>query len=188
MWKKPYVILDGTVLPIGRLAADRPYCSGKKKHHGMNVQVLADPIGRLIWASDELPGAVHDLTAARFHGIPATLTAEKSSAAPTRSNRAQVLRSASPFRVKNLRGRCQRHNHDHAKIRGLGEHAMATLKCWRLLRRLRCSTTRITHVVRAIIALKLKQVGQQSTLSAPPPSAIILGSGIGTINRPPAFR
>ncbi|CAL9271571.1 hypothetical protein SUDANB5_00015 [Streptomyces sp. SudanB5_2050] len=31
--KKTYVILDGTVLPIDRIAADRPYYSGKKKHH-----------------------------------------------------------------------------------------------------------------------------------------------------------
>ena len=46
--KKAYVILDGTLLPIDRIAADRPYYSGKKKHHGMNVQVLADPAGRLI--------------------------------------------------------------------------------------------------------------------------------------------
>ncbi len=69
-------MLDGTVLPIDRLAADRPYYSGKKKHHGMNVQVLADPAGRLIRASDALPGATHDLTAARAHGIPAALAAD----------------------------------------------------------------------------------------------------------------
>ncbi|MEV7481611.1 hypothetical protein [Streptomyces halstedii] len=37
----------------------RPQHRGKK-HHGMNVQVLADPAGRLIWALDALPGAVHD--------------------------------------------------------------------------------------------------------------------------------
>lgn len=55
--KKAYVILDGTELPIDRIAADQPYYSGKKKHHGVNVQVLADPAGRLIWASDALPGA-----------------------------------------------------------------------------------------------------------------------------------
>jgi hypothetical protein len=74
--KKAYVILDGTVLPIDRIAAEQPYYSGKKKHHGMNVQVLADPAGRLIWASDALPGATHDLTAARNHGIPAALAAD----------------------------------------------------------------------------------------------------------------
>ncbi|MGW2090380.1 hypothetical protein [Streptomyces sp. NPDC001880] len=31
----------------------------------MNAQVLADPAGRLIWASDALPGAVHDLCGRR---------------------------------------------------------------------------------------------------------------------------
>ncbi|ROQ60175.1 DDE superfamily endonuclease [Streptomyces sp. 840.1] len=93
--KKAYVILDGTVLPIDRIAADRPYYSGKKKHHGMNVQVLADPAGRLIWASDALPGAVHDLTAARTHGIPAALAAAASSAGRTRRIRAQAPLSAS---------------------------------------------------------------------------------------------
>ncbi|WP_030818268.1 IS5/IS1182 family transposase, partial [Streptomyces halstedii] len=76
MRNKAYVILDGTVLPIDRIAADQPYYSGKKKHHGMNVQVLTDPAGRLIWASDALPGSVHDLTAARTHGIPAALATD----------------------------------------------------------------------------------------------------------------
>jgi hypothetical protein len=49
--RKAFVILDGTLLPIDRIAADRPYYSGKHKKHGMNVQVIADPFGRLLWAS-----------------------------------------------------------------------------------------------------------------------------------------
>jgi Helix-turn-helix of DDE superfamily endonuclease/DDE superfamily endonuclease len=59
--RKAYVILDGTVLRIDRVAMasgnDRPYYSGKAKAHGVNVQVIADPAGRLIWASPALPGA-----------------------------------------------------------------------------------------------------------------------------------
>jgi hypothetical protein len=35
----------------------------------VNVQVLADPAGRLIWASAALPGARHDMGAAREHGL-----------------------------------------------------------------------------------------------------------------------
>jgi hypothetical protein len=62
---KAFVILDGTLLPIDRVAADRPYYSGKHKKHGMNVQVITDPFGRLLWASPALPGAVHDIKAAR---------------------------------------------------------------------------------------------------------------------------
>lgn len=48
--------------------------SGKRKRHGVNVQVLADPSGRLVWASPALPGGVHDLTAARTHALIDTLT------------------------------------------------------------------------------------------------------------------
>jgi hypothetical protein len=35
----------------------------------VNVQVIADPAGRLVWASAALPGSSHELTAARAHGI-----------------------------------------------------------------------------------------------------------------------
>lgn len=71
---KAFVLLDGTLLPTDRIAADRPFYSGKHKKHGMNVQVLADPSGRLLWASPALPGAVHDVRAAREHGVITTLT------------------------------------------------------------------------------------------------------------------
>jgi hypothetical protein len=35
----------------------------------VNVQVIADPVGRLVWISPTLPGARHDMGAAREHGI-----------------------------------------------------------------------------------------------------------------------
>ncbi|WP_324289017.1 transposase family protein, partial [Streptomyces sp. CoH17] len=46
-------------------------------------------------------------------------------------------------------------NRSHAKIRALVEQAVATLKSWRLLRKLRCSTTRITSLVQAALCLHL---------------------------------
>ncbi|MFD6348525.1 transposase family protein [Streptomyces roseolus] len=45
--EKAFVILDGTPLPIDRIADDTPCHPGKHKRHGMNVQVLTDPLGRL---------------------------------------------------------------------------------------------------------------------------------------------
>ena len=71
---KAFVILDGTLIAIDRVHHQRPYCSGKHKRHGVNVQLLADPAGRLIWASPALPGSTHDLTAARRHGLITALT------------------------------------------------------------------------------------------------------------------
>src|SRR3954469_12196974 len=72
-----YAILDGTLIPVDRVRDQKPYYSGKHRRHGVNVQVIADPAGRLVWASAALPGSVHDLTAARTHTIINTLTSAK---------------------------------------------------------------------------------------------------------------
>jgi pyruvate/2-oxoglutarate dehydrogenase complex dihydrolipoamide acyltransferase (E2) component len=71
---KAYVTVDGTVLRIDRVAMtsgnDRPYYSGKHKAHGVNEQVIADPVGRLIWASPALPGPRHAPDTDRRHRPP----------------------------------------------------------------------------------------------------------------------
>src|SRR6266568_3634857 len=70
-----YLVIDGTLIPIDRVAADRAFYSGKHRRHGMNLQVIAGPEGDIVWVSGPLPGAVHDLTAARIWGIIAELAA-----------------------------------------------------------------------------------------------------------------
>src|SRR6266704_2735076 len=70
-----YVVIDGTLIPVDRVAADRPFYSGKHKRHGMNLQAIASPDGQILWVSGPLPGAVHDLTAARIWGIVRELAA-----------------------------------------------------------------------------------------------------------------
>jgi hypothetical protein len=55
-----YVVIDDTLIPIDRVAADRPFYSGKHHRHGMNLQVIASPGGDTRWVSGPLPGAVHD--------------------------------------------------------------------------------------------------------------------------------
>lgn len=151
-----YTILDGTLIPIDRVADQRPYYSGKHQHHGVNVQVIADAAGRLVWASPALPGSVHDLTAARTHGIIDALT------------RADVLTFAdkgyqgargtvwTPFKRRRTRlSRRQKSvNRHHAKIRALGERAVCTLKTWKILTKLRCCPRRATPIVQAILVLQ----------------------------------
>jgi hypothetical protein len=55
-----YVVVDGTLIPIDRVAKDRPFYSGKHRWHGMNLQVIASPAGDIVWVPGPLPGAVHD--------------------------------------------------------------------------------------------------------------------------------
>ncbi|MFJ5788150.1 transposase family protein [Streptomyces hydrogenans] len=150
---KAFVILDGTLLPIDRIAADTPYYSGKHKRHGMNVQVLTDPFGRLLWASPALPGSTHDLTAARQHGIIENLAEAGLKCWADKAYQKAGGTIRVPFRGRRLKRWKRRHNSSHARIRCLGEQAMATLKGWRLFRKLRCSTNRITDIVKAVLTL-----------------------------------
>ncbi|MER6097715.1 transposase family protein [Streptomyces sp. NPDC001728] len=144
-----FVILDGALLPIDRIAADTPYYSGKRKRHGMNVQVLTDPFGRVLWASPALPGSTHDLT----YGIVDAVAAAGLKCWADKAYQGAGRPVRVPFRGRRLKRWQSRHNSSHAKIRCLGEQAMATLKGWRLLRKLRCGTNRITDVVKAVLVL-----------------------------------
>jgi hypothetical protein len=40
-----YVVIDGILIAVDRVAADRPFYSGKHRCHGMNLQVIASPDG-----------------------------------------------------------------------------------------------------------------------------------------------
>jgi DDE superfamily endonuclease len=63
-----FVVIDGTLIPIDRVAADRPFYSGKHRKHAMDLQVISSPQSEIVWVSGPLPGAVRDLTAARSWG------------------------------------------------------------------------------------------------------------------------
>jgi len=68
-----YVVVDGTLIPIDRVAADRPFYSGKHNKHGMSLQVIASPDGEILWVSGPLPGSVHDKKAEWIWGVLAEL-------------------------------------------------------------------------------------------------------------------
>ncbi len=166
---KAFVILDGTLLRMDRvgmaLRRDRPYYSGKWKCHGVNVQVIADPMGRLIWASPALPGARHDMGAARAHGIIDALTAARVQVVADNGYRGagpgfdlpQKRRAADPDTGERRRlSQSQREvNAAHAAQRGPGERANAQLKNWRVLRKIRCCPHRTTALVKAVQVLIL---------------------------------
>jgi len=166
---KAYVILDGTLLRIDRVGMsggrDRPYYSGKHKCHGLNVQVLADPAGRLIWVSAPLPGSRHDLGAAREHGLLEAMdTAQLSVLADTAYQGAgptvrvpQRRRRLDPDtgRYRPLSSNQKAVNTAHARLRGPGERANAVLKSWKILCKIRTSPNRATTLINAIQTLIL---------------------------------
>jgi hypothetical protein len=153
-----YTILDGTLIPIDRVADQKPYYSGKHKRHGVNVQVLADPAGRLVWASAALPGSTHDLTAARTLGLIDALADAEVMTFADKGYQGAGGTIRTPFKRHRYRRRLSRNqkavNRSHARIRALGERANATLKTWKILVKLRCCPRRATNIVKAILVLQ----------------------------------
>ncbi|MFY1672567.1 transposase family protein [Plantactinospora sp. WMMB334] len=161
-----YAILDGTLIPIDRVADQRPYYSGKHKRHGVNVQVIADCKGRLIWASPALPGAVHDLTAARTNRLIDALSSVNVMTFADKAYQGAGGSVHTPFKRRPHRPRLSRRqktvNRHHAKIRAIGERAVATLKSWKVLTKLRCCPRRATAIVQAILVLHHVQTSRDS--------------------------
>jgi hypothetical protein len=111
-----YLVLDGTVIPIDRVAADRPFYSGKHRKHGMNLQVIASPDGDIVRVSGPLPGAVHDLTAARIWGIIAELAASGLVLLADKGYLGEAC-IRTPYRGRNKPTSCKDANRAHAQLR-----------------------------------------------------------------------
>jgi hypothetical protein len=148
-----YVVLDGTLIPIDRVAKDRPFYSGKHKKHGMNLQVIASPRGDIVWVSGPLPGAVHDKKAEWIWGVLAELEAAGLIVLADKGYQG-AAHAKVPYKGKNKPQSQKDANAAHAKLRSPGERANAQLKTWRILRKLRCCPWRAGPLAKAIHTLE----------------------------------
>lgn len=149
-----FLILDGTLIAIDRLKADRPYYSGKHRMHGMNIQVISSPDGTIIWTSGALPGSTHDLTAARIWGILRRLERAGILTPADKAYQGAGDPLVTPCKGKDKPESQKIANRSHARLRGPGERANARLKSWRILRKLRCSPSKAGHLCKAIAVLR----------------------------------
>ena len=124
-------------------------------------------VGRLIWASPALPGARHDAGAAKEHGIPAALSvagvmafadsAYHGAGATVRVpyRRSRQDRATRRFVRRALSGGQKAVNRAHSALRAPGERAIADLKSWRILRKIRSSPADATRLVNAVQTVML---------------------------------
>jgi len=152
-----YVAIDGTLIPIDRVAADRPFYSGKHRRHGMNLQVISAPDGEILWVSGPLPGAVHDLTAARIWGIIRELAAAGLIVLADKGYHGAGDHVLTPCRGRNKPASQKAANRAHARLRSPGERANAQLKNWHILRKLRCCPWRAGQPAKAIHVLQARE-------------------------------
>jgi hypothetical protein len=151
-----HVVLDGTLIPIDRVAKDRPFYSGKHRRHGMNLQVIASPRGDLLWVSGPLPGSVHDKKAAWIWGIPRELEAAGLVVLADKGYQGAPHAHA-PCKGRGKPESQKAASRAHAQLRSPGERANAQLKDWRILRKLRCCPWRAGQLAKAIHALQIRE-------------------------------
>ena len=151
-----YVVVDGTLIPIDRVAADRPFYSGKHKKHGMNLQVIAGPDGSILWVSGALPGSVHDKKAEWIWGVLAELEAAGLVTLADKGYQGSTYAKI-PYKGKNKPESQKQANKAHAQLRSPGERANAQLKTWHILRKLRCCPWRAGQLAKAIHVLQIRE-------------------------------
>jgi DDE superfamily endonuclease/Helix-turn-helix of DDE superfamily endonuclease len=149
-----YVIIDGTLIPIDRVARDKPFYSGKHKRHGMNLQVIASPDGDVLWVSGALPGSVHDKKAEWVWGVLGELEEQGLVTLADKGYQGSEWAKV-PYKGKNKPEPQKEANRAHAKLRALGERANAQLKTWNILDKLRCCPWKAGRLAKAIHALQL---------------------------------
>jgi len=149
-----YVVIDGTLIPVDRVAADRPFYSGKHKKHGMNLQVIASPRGDILWVSGALPGSVHDKKAEWTWGILRELQAAGLIVLADKGYQGSAHAKV-PYKGKNKPQSQKDANRAHAKLRAPGERANAQLKTWRILSKLRCCPWKAGQLAKAIHTLEI---------------------------------
>jgi hypothetical protein len=137
-----YVVADGTLIPIDRVAAGRPFYSGKHRHHGMNLQVISprrrDPVG--LWPAGRghpRPDRGPDLSIVReLVASGLVVLADKGYASACDHVRIPVP-GPGQARLPERRQPC------------LVGAANAQLKSWRILRKLRCCPWRAGQLAKS---------------------------------------
>jgi hypothetical protein len=153
-----FVVIDGTLIAIDRVAKDRPFYSGKHRRHGMNLQVISSPSGEILWVSGPLPGSVHDLTAARIWGIVGELAAAGLITLADKAYIGAGEHVLTPYRGRGKPEPQKAASRAHARLRAPGERANAQLKSWHILRKLRCCPWQAGRIAKAIHVLQTREI------------------------------
>ena len=157
---KHTVLVDGTDVPTRRFRAGiTENYSGKKRRHGLLIQVASNDQGRLLSVSNPVPGRRHDSWALREVGWEEILKDHTWLADP-----AYVGTNAITPLKKPAGGELNDHDKAHGKqislIRSAVERAIAHLKDWKILATgYRARLVELPKVIRTVTRLEYYRLG-----------------------------
>lgn len=125
-------IVDGSLLPCWSWASTPGLYSGKHKTTGMNVQVVCTLDGELVWISDPIEGARHDVFCLDESGALTTLDPDDWTGDKGYIGRGMVTPIKKPEGGELLDWQ-KTFNAAINKIRAVVERVIANFKTWRIL-------------------------------------------------------
>lgn len=155
-----FVLLDGTLAECDRVGDGRADYSSKHKRHGVNVQIVTDPVGEVLSLSPALPGRTHDLTAARTHKILRICTRQ---GVPVLTDMAYIgagdwvttAKRRPPGGELTLTERTQ--NRALSAAQAPVERGMTRLKSWQIFHRSRISPNRMSVITKTVLTLEMQR-------------------------------
>ena len=150
-----YLVLDGTLIPVDRVAADRPFYSGKHKKHGMNLQVIDSPSGDVCGCPGHCPALRTTRTPSGSGASWPNWKPPTWSPWPTRATRDPRTRASLPGQEQA--GISERSQPGSCSAPRPDERANAQLKTRRILRKLRCCPWRVGQLAKAIHVLQIRE-------------------------------
>ena len=126
-------LVDGTLLPCWSWAAHRGLYSGKHKTTGMNVQVVCTLDGELVWISDPIEGARHDVFCLDESGALDGLNSGDWTGDKGYVGRAMITPIKKTTTRQELLDWQKTFNTAINKTRAVVERVIANLKNWRIL-------------------------------------------------------
>ena len=125
-------LVDGTLLPCWSWAREPGLYSGKHRTTGMNVQVVCTLDGELVWISDPIRGARHDVFCLDESGALDTLDPHDWTADKGYVGRDVITPIKTPVH-RDLLDWEKEFNTDINGVRAVVERVIAHVKNWRIL-------------------------------------------------------
>jgi DDE superfamily endonuclease len=124
----------------------------------MNLQVIASPDGDILWVSGPLPGATHELTAARIWGIVRELAVSGLIVLADKGHTASASTCASRKRGRTS-PRSRRTPTWLMPGSALPANALTPSQICRIVHKLRCCPWRAGQLAKAIHVLQTREIG-----------------------------
>jgi DDE superfamily endonuclease/Helix-turn-helix of DDE superfamily endonuclease len=149
-------LVDGTLVTVFNWRHRSDLYSGKHRRHGMNVQVVTDVHGRVLWVSPGHPGSWHDKRCFDATWLSELATLAGSAVADSGYQGSNMItpNKRQPGQERNESDVA--HNTALAVIRAAIEWANAHLKNWRILAtRYRDDLVRFDRTLTAVAGLQM---------------------------------